>query len=109
MESRRCSACGKAFRPHPQVPQQRYCTTPACQRERNPDYWREYRRTHPQYSERNRMQQGKRNDRRRERLIAKMDARTAATERRPAFHLVRPAGRTHLKVQVLYLLGKEKS
>ena len=25
------------------------------------------------------------------------------------FCLVRPAGRTHLEVQVLYLLGKEKS
>ena len=42
-------------------------------RERNPDYWREYRRTHPKYSERNRTQQRERNDRRRQRLIAKMD------------------------------------
>ena len=105
MESVRCTACGKAFRPRPQVPQQCYCAAPACQRERrgrwqlakresdpdyqdnqvraqrawrtrNPDYWREYRRTHPQYSERNRTQQRERNDRRRERLIAKMDVST---------------------------------
>ena len=105
MESRRCTACGQAFRPRPQVPQQSYCTTPACQRERrrrwqqakrqsdpdyhdnqaraqrawckrNPDYWREYRRTHPQYRERNRTQQRQRNARRGERLIAKMDAST---------------------------------
>jgi len=102
MESKRCAACGQAFRPRPQVPQQCYCPAPACQRERrrswqlakrqsdpdyhdnqaraqrawrkrNPDYWREYRRTHPQYRDRNRAQQRERNDRRRERLIAKMD------------------------------------
>ena len=105
MESRRCTACGQVFRPRPQVPQQCYCAAPVCQRERrrhwqqakrksdpayqdnqtsaqlawhkrNPDYWREYRRTHPEYSERNRMQQRERNDRRRERLIAKMDVST---------------------------------
>ena len=102
MESRRCSACGKSFRPHPQVPQQCYCKAPACQRKRrgrwqqqkrqsdpdykanqvraqdawrkrNPGYWREYRRTHLQYAERNRSQQRDRNNRRRQRLIAKMD------------------------------------
>ena len=106
MTSKRCTACGKAFRPRSQVPQQCYCAAPACQRERrrrwqqakrqsdpayqdnqesaqrawctrNPDYWREYRRTHPQYSERNRTQQRERNDRRRERLIAKMDVSTS--------------------------------
>jgi len=45
-------------------------------RKRNPDYWREYRRTHPQYRDRNRAQQLDRNDRRRERLIAKMGVST---------------------------------
>ena len=102
MECKRCTACGKAFRPRPQVSQQRYCPAPACQRDRrrswqlakrqsdpdyndnqaraqrawrkrNPDYWREYRRTHPDYLERHRAQQRERNDRRRERLIAKRD------------------------------------
>jgi hypothetical protein len=34
MERRRCAACGRAFRPRSQVPQQRYCSAPACQRER---------------------------------------------------------------------------
>ena len=105
MESVRCAACGKIFRSRHQVPLQSYCSAPACQRERrrlwqqtkrqsdpdyqdnqtraqrvwasrNPDYWREYRRTHPQYSERNRTQQRERNDRRRERSIAKMDVST---------------------------------
>lgn len=105
MKSRQCAACGKEFRPRSQVPQQCYCAAPACQHERrrrwqhakrqsdsdyqdnqtraqrawakrNSDYWREYRRTHPQYSERNRTQQRQRNDRRRQRLIAKMDVST---------------------------------
>lgn len=105
MKSRRCAGCGEVFRPHPQVPQQCYCTAPACQRERrrrwqlakrksdpdyhdnqsrsqrawrerNPDYWREYRREHPEYSERNRAQQRERNDRQRQHLIAKMDVST---------------------------------
>ena len=105
MESRRCAACGQAFRPRPQISLQCYCAAPACQRERrrrwqqakrrhdpdyrdnqaraqrawrerNPDYWREYRDTHPQYRDRNRAQQRQRNARRGERLIAKMDAST---------------------------------
>lgn len=105
MQSRRCAACGAAFRPRPQVPQQCYCPAPACQRKRrrrwqqakrendpdyhdnqlraqrawlrrNPRYWSEYRRTHPEYVERNREQQQERNDRRRERVIAKMDVTT---------------------------------
>ncbi|HEY4580403.1 MAG TPA: hypothetical protein VIG89_05150 [Candidatus Acidoferrales bacterium] len=105
MESRRCAACGKVFRPRHQVPQQCYCAAPACQRERrrlwqqakrqsdpdyrdnqtraqrawrkrNPDYWRDYRLENPQYSERNRTQQRERNKRRRERLIVKMHVST---------------------------------
>ena len=105
MQSRRCTACGHAFRPRPQVPQQSYCPTSDCQRERrrswqkakresdpdyrdnqaraqrawlerNPDYWREYRRNHPNYCERNRLLQRERNDQRTEPLIAKMDAST---------------------------------
>jgi hypothetical protein len=83
MEMRRCVACGQAFRPRSQVPEQCYCSAAACQRERrrcwqrakresdadyrenqaraqrawaqtHPDYWRDYRRTHPQYCESNR-------------------------------------------------------
>jgi hypothetical protein len=105
MKSRRCAACGQDFWPRAQVSQQCYCPAPACQRERrrhwqqakrqndpdyhdnqaraqcawskrNPDYWRDYRLTHPKYGDRNRAQQRARNARRRERLIAKMDAST---------------------------------
>ena len=103
MGSKQCAACGQAFQPRSQVPQQRFCSTRTCQNERrrlwtrgkrqsdpdyrdnqtraqrawcdrNPDYWREYRKTHPAYTERNRTMQRERNDRRREFLIAKRDA-----------------------------------
>jgi hypothetical protein len=101
MECRRCAACGEAFRPRSQVQEQRYCGSPACQRERrrrwqwskrrtdtdyrqnqalaqrtwteaHADYWRHYRLTHPEYCERNRLQQRNRDGRRRG--LAKMDA-----------------------------------
>jgi hypothetical protein len=83
MEHRRCAACGRTFRARSQVPQQRYCSEVGCQRERrrlwqrakrasdadyrenqaraqrawaakHREYWREYRRRHPGYCERNR-------------------------------------------------------
>jgi hypothetical protein len=102
MESKRCDGCGKAFHPRAQTPKQSYCSCAACQRERrrrwqkarrqsdpeyqdnqsraqeswverHRDYWREYRRTHPVYSERNRSLQRERDVRRRERVLAKMD------------------------------------
>ena len=103
MESKACACCSKWFQPRPQTPKQTYCPSAACQRERrrrwqqkrrqddpeyqdnqsraqavwakgHPDYWREYRHTHPAYCERNRV-------RRRERYrlevtgsnVAKMD------------------------------------
>ena len=84
MEMRRCAACGKAFRPRSQVPDQRYCSALTCQRvrrrrwqqakrqsdadyrenqarsqrawvQRHRDYWRAYRSRHPQYCESNRL------------------------------------------------------
>lgn len=104
MQSMRCAACGLPFRPHPQVAQQKYCSSPACQRERrrrwqaarlgadpdyranqyaaqkawsqrHPEYWRAYRQAHPEYAEGNRTQQRSR-DRRRPPLadLAKMNA-----------------------------------
>ena len=101
MDSKQCAGCGKPFHPRPQTPQQTYCSASRCQRERrrrwqqarrqsdpeyqdnqsraqaswlerHPDYWRQYRRTHPQYSERNRSLQRERDSRRRERVLAKM-------------------------------------
>jgi hypothetical protein len=94
MAKRRCAACGCLFAPRRNVPQQRYCSKGACQRtrrrrwqrqklkadadyranqaaaqrrwrERHPDYWRRYRQTHSEYTERNRERQRERNRRRR--------------------------------------------
>ena len=105
MPSKRCAGCCKPFHPRAQTPKQTYCASPACQRERrrrwqvgrrqhdpeyrdnqsrahkswaerHADYWRAYRRAHPDYSERNRVLQVKRDARRRERVLAKMDVRT---------------------------------
>jgi len=84
MERRRCAACGEAFRPRSQVPDQMYCSALACQRARrrrwqhakrqsdsdyrenqaraqrawaqgHREYWREYRPTRPEYCESNRL------------------------------------------------------
>jgi len=97
MAKRRCVACGCLFEPRRNVPHQRYCSRPECQRarrrcwqreklaadadyrvnqaaaqrrwaERHPEYWRHYRRRHPEYTERNRTQQRERN--RQRRLVA---------------------------------------
>lgn len=107
MERRRCAGCGGAFRPRPQVPDQKYCSASACQSARrrrwqrakrqsdadyrenqaraqrawvqsHRDYWREYRRTHPQYCESNRLAARQRQrKRRRVAQFAKMDASRA--------------------------------
>lgn len=92
MAKRRCAACGGLFVPRRNVPQQRYCSNPACQRtrrrrwqrqklkadadyranqaaaqqrwrERHADYWRRYRQAQYEYAERNREQQRVRNRR----------------------------------------------
>jgi hypothetical protein len=105
MECRRCAACERAFRPRAQVPHQRYCALAACQRERrrrwqrsklqtdtdyranqrqaqrawmdgHGEYWGEYRASHPDYTDRNRLAQRRRDRRRRTARLAKMDAST---------------------------------
>ena len=100
---KRCLCCKKRFMAHPAVHDQRYCSNPECQkarkrawqkeklakdsdyranqaeaqrqwRSRNKDYWKEYRRKHPDYTEGNRTGQRERNRRRRLGSgIAKMD------------------------------------
>lgn len=115
--SKQCAACGRIFRPCPQVPNQSYCSAPECQRERrrrwqreklrtdpdyrdnqsrsnkdwsteNPDYWRKYRDENPDYVDSNRKQQQRRNQKRQETPVAKMDVSA------PAFLL--PSGRYRL-------------
>lgn len=103
--SKHCKACGRLFRPHPQVPDQTYCSAPECQRERrrrwqqhkrledqqyrendadhhkawaaaNAGYWKRYRDSHPDYADRNRSLQQDRNRRQAEAGIANEDAST---------------------------------
>ena len=105
MEWRRCAACEQAFRPRAQVPQQQFCGKAACQRERrrrwqqrkrqsdedyranqaqaqrswaggHRDYWRDWRAAHPAYTERNRLEQRRRDRQRHASRLAKMDAST---------------------------------
>ena len=119
MENKPCVACGQPFQPRPQVPQQSYCSAPECQRERrrqwqrrklqtdpdyqdnqarahqawsqrNPEYWREYRESHSEYVERNRVLQHERNAKTMVGPIAKMDASN------PAIPL--PSGIYHLSL-----------
>ena len=90
MGRKRCAACGERFSPCRHVPDQQYCSKPACQRERRRrwqreklrrdpdyranqavaqrrwceryrDYWRKYRQSHPDYTARNRARQRERN------------------------------------------------
>ncbi len=91
MEIKHCPACGDQFQPRPQIPQQTYCSAPACQlqrrkqwqrlklqtdpdyrdnqgraqqawSQRNSDYWRQNRESHPDYVDRNRVQRGRDGD-----------------------------------------------
>lgn len=125
MESKQCAGCGKAFHPRAQTPKQTYCSCAACQRERrrrwqkarreadpdyqdnqsraqqswadrHRDYWREYRRTHPAYSERNRVLQRERDLRRRERVLAKMDASARDSPVASGTYRLIPVGRGDL-------------
>lgn len=101
--TRSCAHCGQPFQPRPQVPNQSYCSAPACQRarrqrwqrskfesdpdyrvnqrdaqrawlNRHPDYWRNYRDTHPEYVQRNRDLQRAHPPSGQTSVLAKMDA-----------------------------------
>jgi hypothetical protein len=108
MEDRWCNACGLKFTPRAQSPRQTYCALEECQSirkqvwqqakrrsdpdyfenqakaqstwaKKNPDYWRSYRASHPEYVKNNRANQRSRNG---ARQIAKSDA-SSLTERLP--------------------------
>ncbi len=105
MKKPRCMACGRVFQQNPRVKAQKYCSAHCCQkerkrrwqkkkraedpvydanqrdvqkrwRERNPDYWRDYRKRHPEYVLRNKERQRERNRLKRLKSgpVAKMDA-----------------------------------
>ncbi len=100
---KKCESCERRFIPHPAVRDQRYCSNAECQktrkrkwqkeklardsdyranqaeaqkqwRSRNRDYWRQYRKRDPAYTEKNRIRQRERNRGRRSGAgIANMD------------------------------------
>jgi hypothetical protein len=90
---RACLCCGRWFIPRVNVPDQQYCSRRVCQNarrrlwrkqklttdpdykadqyaaqkrwcEKNPDYWKHYRASHPDYCQRNRQKQKSRNRKR---------------------------------------------
>lgn len=108
MKDKQCVACNQSFKPRPQTPNQSYCSKPSCQKKRkrqwqrnklktdpsykenqsnsqqawigrNPDYWRNYRESHPDYVTHNRTMQQKRNAKTRVKKIANMDVSNPIT------------------------------
>jgi len=110
MEKRLCKNCRRLIEITPQRPNQKYCNNEKCQRarkrawqnqkmdtdeayrlnqkdaqdrwcEKNPDYYKNYRKTHPKYARKNREAQAERNRKKRRianptsiyEAIAKMD------------------------------------
>ena len=57
MDKRRCVSCRAVFTVRAQVPEQRYCSAPGCQRERRRRWQREKRRNDPDYRENQRQAQ----------------------------------------------------
>ena len=103
MDRRRCRHCHSIFVPDPRVKNHAYCNRPKCQRakkarwqrekvrrdldyqadhreaqktwqQQHPDYWKDYRGQHPDYVQTNRRKQKKRDQKRRLKNLAKMDA-----------------------------------
>lgn len=120
VEKRLCDACRRLFEPLQQICHQKFCSAPECQRERrrrwqeckrksdpdygvnqrsaqqawvsrNPGYWREYRRTHPEYCDRNRAQQCVRNRAHAKQNVAKMDAPPPVNALQPGLYRIIPA------------------
>ncbi len=102
MSNKICVCCGLSFeKKRPQVPNQTYCSLPACQRvrrqrwqrdkmqsdpdyrhsqsrnqrawlERHPEYWRNYREANPEYGKRNKSRQQSKHDLQQKVDLAKM-------------------------------------
>ena len=115
-----CAHCGNRLEPNPRVKDQSYCNKKECQRARkrkwqqqkllsdpdykanqrdcqrkwhecHPGYYKQYRESHPESCERNRLMQRYRNSRRRPRQrIAKMDAFRPAPALDPALYYLLP-------------------
>lgn len=119
MENKTCLACRAAFQPLPQVPKQIYGSQPGCQlqrrkqwlrdklqadpeyqdnqtraqqawSQRNRDYWRQYLESHPEYAERNRVQQRRRDGDSVTGSLAKMDASNSPNRPPPGLYRLIP-------------------
>jgi hypothetical protein len=115
-----CAACGRAVRPRSRDCGPCYCGLPECRRERrrlwqarkrredadyrldqaraqrswaerHPDYWRDWRRAHPGYGERNRLRQRERDHLRRAADLAKMDSRAPVPPVSSGIYRILPA------------------
>jgi hypothetical protein len=122
VQTKRCAACRITFKPHPQIPNQAFCSAPDCQRERrrrwqrdkiasdpdhranqaraqkawsqrNRDYWSAYRETHPNYEESNRQKQRDRNAARLRKAMVAVIANTDVPTKETSF----PSGLYRLK------------
>ena len=130
MTQKKCRACGKNFQSHPQVPGQKYCSAPACQKERrrrwqrdklkqdpdyqenqaraqqawaerNPDYWREYRQAQQKNHAINRFEQPQRTQQDKTAESVKMDESNAAKLGLSGVYLLsRPPGAGNVKMDV---------
>jgi hypothetical protein len=112
-----CAHCGRVVPANPRIRNQTHCNLEACRqekkrlwqrkkmttdpdykanqrdcakawRDRNPDYWKDYRKNHPQAVERNRLKQQERNGTRRK--IAKMDTFGQVSEVSPGTYYLVP-------------------
>jgi hypothetical protein len=127
----RCVHCQCIFVPHPRVKTQRFCAKQACQRarkaqwqrekmatdpdyqanqrdcqrtwqNRHPHYWRQYRSKRADYRERNRLLQQHRDQKRRFKPLAKMDASVPVSFVKPGiYHLIPAVGDQLAKMDAL--------
>lgn len=127
----RCAHCACLIHPDPRVKNQRYCGAKDCQRarkglwqkdklardpdykqnqqdsqkrwnDRNPEYWKNYRRLHPEYADRNRRQQRDRDSTRSRRgSLAKMDASQALSIVKEGTYYLTPASSDLAKMDAL--------
>jgi hypothetical protein len=127
----RCAHCRCRFVPNPRVKTQRFCSTKPCQqarktqwqrqkiatdpdyqadqrdgqsawRKQHRDYWRQYRQEHPAYRERNRLLQRHRDQKRRPKVLAKMDALAPVSFVKPGiYHLIPATGEVLAKMDAL--------
>jgi len=124
----RCAHCRRRFVPNPRVKTQRFCSNTPCQQARkatwqrdkmatDPDYqanqrdaqhawqnqhrgyWHHYRQRRPDYRERNRLLQTQRDQTRRAKALAKMDASVPVSFVKPGiYHLIPATGEALAKM-----------